>query len=297
MDALEGVTAALPAGIIGLLGPNGAGKTTLLRLILGLEAPSAGSISVLGWPIPGAEQQARAEVGYMPDDDCLFPSMTGLQQLECAGRLSGLSTSDAKHRAHRCLDLVGLAEARGRDARGYSLGMRQRLRLAMAIVHGPRLVLLDEPTAGLDPAGRDEMLGVIAEIGAAGTTVLLSTHVLTDVAGICDYVLLLSGGKLGYCGPMSSFFQAVGGERWHVEFVGGGGDARSLLADAGLDCWPDGSGIGIRMAREQHAVFWALARDQGLAVRGFWPAQESIGDAFVRHLRLDDVTRRQGKAS
>ncbi len=291
VEALSGITAQIPCGVVGLLGPNAAGKTTLLRLLLGLEQADQGSVDVLGWPLPESSLQASGEIGYMPEDDCLFPGEQGLEQVVLAGWLSGLTKVDALQRAHRALDLVGVGEARHRDASGYSLGMRQRLRLAMAIVHGPRLVLLDEPTAGLDPAGRDELLQVISEIGQTSTSVLLSTHVLSDVEAVCDQVLMLSNGKIGYCGPMSGFRTGAQGERWRLDVLGDIAVMQQALADVGLQCWRQGNVLTVSMQRHQHAQMWEAARDNGVGVRALWPAQESIGEAFLRHLHLDDPAR------
>ena len=197
VQALRGLDLAIPKGIVGVLGPNGAGKSTLFRLLLGLDQADQGDIVVLGHRMPDDALQVRAKIGYMPEDDSLFPGLDGLQQVVLAAQLCGLARVDALSRAHQVLDLVGLTDARYRLAAGYSLGMRQRLRLAMAVVHGPELLLLDEPTAGLDPDGRAQMLALIQEIAGHGVSILLSTHVLSDVEAICQYIVLISRGQLG----------------------------------------------------------------------------------------------------
>ena len=294
VEALRGVDVDIAGGVIGLLGPNGAGKTTLLRLLLGLDRANTGEVEVLGWPMPESGLPASAELGYMPEDDCLFPRLTGAEQVMHAARICGLSAADARHRSHRSLDLVGIGEARHRDAAGYSLGMRQRLRLAMAIVHGPRLLLLDEPTAGLDPAGRDELLAVIGEIGATGTSVMLSTHVLSDVEAVCDQVLLLSRGQLGFSGPMARFKAGASGQQWRLDVVGDAASAAAALKAAGIGCVHEGHLLTLRLEPDQHGLMWTVARDHRFGIRGLWPVQESIGDAFLRHLRLDDPARGAG---
>lgn len=295
--ALRDVDAAIPAGIVGLLGPNGAGKTTLLRLLLGLERADSGALDVLGWPMPAACLQARSEVGYMPEDDCLFPDLNGVEQVVHAARLSGMSDVDAFARAHEMLDLCGISEARHRPAAGYSLGMRQRLRLAMAIAHGPLLVLLDEPTAGLDPAGRQEMLELIGEIGASGTSVILSTHVLADVEAVCDHVLLLTRGRPGFCGPKERFVAGSDGDRWQLDIDGDTHALSEALQGAGIAVWADGLALSLRLQPADHALLWRIAAEKGVGVRGFRPAEEAIGDAFLRHLGLDDPDRRRSGAA
>ena len=170
----------IPAGSVGLVGPNGAGKTTMLRLILGLVRPDAGSVRVLGVDTSTHPLQVRAQVGYMPEHECLVPEMTGVGFVSYMGRLSGLSASTALSRAHDVLQFVGFREERYRKISEYSMGMRQRVKLAQAIVHDPPLCLLDEPTAGLDPQGRDEMLGHLRELTNMETLCLIGTKVTDD---------------------------------------------------------------------------------------------------------------------
>ncbi|MCO4761428.1 MAG: ABC transporter ATP-binding protein [Myxococcales bacterium] len=308
--ALRGISLQVPAGIVGLLGPNGAGKSTLMRLLLGLEHADNGSVELLGWPLPEASVQARAEIGFMPEDDSLFPGLNGIEQVVHAAKLCGLGHTDAFARAHEILDLVGLSEARYRAASGFSLGMRQRLRLAMALVHGPKMVLLDEPTAGLDPAGRAEMLGLIAEVGRAGTAVILSTHVLGDVEEVCDHVVLLSRGKLGFVGPTTRFRAGAGHRSAPARSTGTDhtstaghhlvdvvGDAAALathLREQGLAVDVDGDRLRMSLSADQTQLLWQAAMSLGVGIRTFKPQQEGMAEAFVRHLRLDDPTRRAG---
>lgn len=314
--ALREVTFALPKGIVGLLGPNGAGKSTLMRILLGLEQADSGAVELLGWVLPEASLQARAEIGFMPEDDSLFPGLNGIEQVVHAARLCGLGPTDAFARAHEMLDLVGLSEARYRAASGFSLGMRQRLRLAMALVHGPRLVLLDEPTSGLDPSGRAEMLGLIQEVGATGTSVLLSTHVLGDVEEVCSHVVLLSRGKLGFVGRAERFRAGSSGPAQLQPAAPGDGEGAGLSAPATsaylLEVSGDAAGLeaalrlaGVQVTRDVDRLslvlrdadlptVWRAAADCGVGVRAFRPRREAMADAFVRHLRLDDPTRRAG---
>ena len=290
--ALQGLDLDVPAGLVGVLGPNGAGKSTLFRLLLGLETADAGEVVVLGLPMPDAGLAARAQIGYMPEDDSLFPGMTGIEQVLHAAQLCGLPIADATPRAHQALDLCGLTDARYRAAMTYSLGMRQRLRLAMAVVHGPRLLLLDEPTAGLDPDGRAHMLELVREIHVAGTDVLLSTHVLADVEAVCDEVVLLSRGQLGFVGPMQRFRAGSGGSAFRVRVVGDAPALVDALRKGGLPTEIDGSDLVIQMQPSETMRFWQIAADGGFGISRFGAAQEDMAHAFVRHLRLDDPLRR-----
>lgn len=293
--ALSSVDVDVPAGVVGLLGPNGAGKSTLFRVLLGLQRVDAGEVEVLGWPSPEASLRIRAEVGYMPEDDSLFPELKAVEQVVHAARLSGLSRVDALVASHRALDRVDLGSHRYRGAAQLSLGGRQRLRLAMALVHGPRLLLLDEPTAGLDPEARAEMLSLIAEVGAAGTSVLLSTHVLGDVEAICADVIVVSTGRIAFVGPVERFRsrpQRGGGT--FIEIEGAAETLHARLVVLGVECEVDGLGVRIYAEPPLPEAFWRACGEVGVGVRSVQPAREAMSDAFVRHLRLDDPGRRVG---
>ncbi len=195
--ALEGVDAAVLPGVIGLLGPNGAGKSTLIKALLGLVRLSAGKARVLGLDARTDFRQVRELAGYMPEDDCIFPGLKGVEAVAYAGELSGLPQRVALRRAHEVLDYVGIAEERYREVQTYSTGMRQKQKLAQAIVHDPRLVFLDEPTSGLDPLGRARMLRLVRALyDRAGISVVLSTHLLHDVERVCETVIILGRGRL-----------------------------------------------------------------------------------------------------
>lgn len=195
--ALDNVSFALEPGVFGLLGPNGAGKSTLIKALLGLVRIQAGEARVLGLDSRRDFRHVRELVGYMPEDDCIFPGLSGAESVAYAGELAGLPRIDALRRAHEVLDYVGMGEERYREVQTYSTGMRQKQKLAQAIVHDPRLVFLDEPTSGLDPLGRKRMLKLIRGLyDRAGVSVVLSTHILHDVEAICDSVVILGHGKL-----------------------------------------------------------------------------------------------------
>jgi len=196
VEALTNLTVELSSGTIGLVGPNGSGKTTLIRLLMGLLAPDAGTLTVLGHDSQRDSLRVRELVGYMPEHDCLMPDLTGIGFVAFMGRVSGLPREVAMSRAHDVLEFVGLREQRYRRINEYSVGMRQRVKLAQAIVHDPPLCFLDEPTSGLDPQGREEMLGLIRALSKIGNhSFVLSTHLLPDTEGLCDQVLLLNAGR------------------------------------------------------------------------------------------------------
>jgi ABC-2 type transport system ATP-binding protein len=210
VTALEGLSVDLPPGRIGLVGANGAGKTTLFRLLLGLTKPNDGSIEVAGVDVAHDPAGARARLGYMPEHDCLPTDQSAADVVATLGELAGLPRSAARQRASEVLDLVGLDEARFRPIDGFSTGMRQRTKLAQALVADPDLLLLDEPTAGLDPLGRDSMLDLVARLGGFGISVLLATHLLDDVQQVCDHVVMLDAGRLVVAGPTDALLERSG---------------------------------------------------------------------------------------
>src|SRR5204863_1210641 len=197
ITALRELTVAAAPGAVGLLGPNGAGKTTLIRTLLGLIAVDSGSGEVLGLDVRTRRLDIRQRVGFVPEDECLFPAVPGVGFVSYAGELCGMAPADALQRAHEVLNYVGLDEARYRQVESYSTGMKQRLKLASAIVHDPKLLILDEPTNGMDPAGRDDVLELARDLSRnKGMSLLFSSHLLPDVEAVCEYIIVLGGGKL-----------------------------------------------------------------------------------------------------
>ena len=210
VTALDSLSVEVPDGRVGVVGANGAGKTTLFRILLGLARPTEGSVQVSGISVADDPIAVRSRLGYMPEHECLPLDQTAADVVATFGELSGLPVRAARQRASDVLDLVGLDEARFRPIGGFSTGMRQRAKLAQALVGDPRLVLLDEPTAGLDPAGREEMLALVARLGTFGISVLMSTHLLDDVQRVCDYVVMIDGGRLVVAGPTDSLLERTG---------------------------------------------------------------------------------------
>lgn len=197
LRAIDNVNLEIGGGIYGLLGPNGAGKTTLMKIILGFLIPAAGSGKVLGHNITESHIEVRKKIGYMPESDCLIPGMDGVTLTSYMGELSGMPRQEAIKRAHEVLYYVGLEESRYRMVDTYSSGMKQRLKLAVALVHDPELLFLDEPTSGMDPLARKEMLSLINDISAKGTmNIIISSHILADVENTCRNVLIMNKGKI-----------------------------------------------------------------------------------------------------
>lgn len=237
VTALDDLTLELPRGLVGLVGANGAGKTTMFRLLLGISKPTEGRIEVCGINVADNPIAVRARLGYMPEHDCLPLDQTAADVVSTFGELSGLPARAARQRASDILDLVGLDEARFRPISGFSTGMRQRAKLAQALVGDPELVLLDEPTAGLDPLGRDEMLALVGRLGTFGISVMMATHLLDDVQQVCDHVVMIDAGKLVVSGGTDSLLERTGlvtvdvGHRADVLLT--------ALATAGLDAVAD----------------------------------------------------------
>jgi ABC-2 type transport system ATP-binding protein len=235
--ALRELAIDVPRGSVGLVGANGAGKTTLFRILLGQMIPTEGAVEVVGRNVAEDPVGIRQRLGYMPEHDCLPNDQSAADLVASLGELAGLPPTDARQRASDVLDLVGLDEARFRPVGGFSTGMRQRTKLAQALVADPELVLLDEPTAGLDPVGREEMLDLVGRLASFGISVLFATHLLDDVQRVCDHVVMIDAGRLVVAGPIDELVKTTGVIR--VE-VGGRADAvevlHAALTQRGLGC-------------------------------------------------------------
>src|SRR3954467_7089038 len=209
--ALQDVSTSFPAGAVGLLGPNGAGKSTMIKSLLALVVPTHGRMRVLGLDVAASPLAIRARVGYMPEMDAHIPGMNAVTFVGYCGELAGLSRVDAVQRAHEVLFYVGLGEARYRNVETYSTGMKQRIKLAQALVHDPDLLFLDEPTNGMDPKGRDEMLELVRDLAHnKGVNLILCSHLLPDVEYTCDHVVVMDKGTIATYGPIAALKGTTG---------------------------------------------------------------------------------------
>ncbi|WP_433329305.1 ABC transporter ATP-binding protein [Spirillospora sp. CA-294931] len=249
VTALDALDVAVEPGVVGLVGANGAGKSTLIKILLGLLPPTSGTASVLGLDIAREGPAIRERVGFMPEYECLPPDVSATEFVVHMARMCGLPPTAARERAADTLRHVGLYEERYRPIGGYSTGMRQRVKLAQALVHDPQLVFLDEPTNGLDPAGRDEMLDLIRRIGAEfGISVLVTSHLLGELERVCDHVVIIDGGRLLRSQAVEAYTTASG--HLTVEVDEGPADLAEQrdptdtlgrrLHDAGLTVRPEG---------------------------------------------------------
>jgi ABC-2 type transport system ATP-binding protein len=281
VTALDDLTIEVPAGSVGLVGANGAGKTTLLRLALGLLHPTRGSVEVAGVAVADDPVGARSRLGFMPEHDCLPLDQSAADAVSTLGELAGLPPRAARQRASEVLDLVGLDEARFRPIGGFSTGMRQRTKLAQALVGDPTLVLLDEPTAGLDPLGREEMLGLVARLSSFGISVLLATHLLDDVQRVCDSVVMIDGGRLLHAGPTAALMERTGSVRVEVDHRAA--ELAARLAASGLTATAIDEGT-VEVAADDPATFDAIrdaVDDLGLALFSLTGRRHSLDELFV----------------
>ena len=277
--ALHSVNFDVPPGRIGLVGANGAGKTTLIQILLGILTPTTGTATVFENNATTEFLSVRGRVGYMPENDCLPLDMTAADFLIHAAGLAGLPGNAARQRASDVLTLAGLHEERFRRIGGFSTGMKQRTKLAQAIVGHPDLVFLDEPTAGLDPEGREDMLDLISRLGGFGINALVSSHVLGDIERTCDWVLMLDGGRVIRSGPLD---QLVEDDVASVEIIGDRNAVAAALTDAGATVEHDGRHL---LVRAPDSDPFLLIRDAlaatGAGMLSLGPRSTSLEDVFL----------------
>jgi ABC-2 type transport system ATP-binding protein len=283
--ALQDVSATFPTGAVGLLGPNGAGKSTMLRTLLGFVPPTEGQMTVLGLDVAKSPLAVRARVGYMPESDGHIPGMNAVSFVAFCGELAGLPRADAMQRAHEVLFYVGLGEARYRNVETYSTGMKQRIKLAQALVHDPDLLFLDEPTNGMDPKGREEMLALIADIARnKGLNVILSSHLLPDVEYTCEHVVVLDKGVVATQGRIEGL-KGPGGSIVELRFKGEPAPFLDALAGAGFQVHSSDDDDIMRVFvpgdRDPQGIF-ALASVHRIQVRHFRPSVETLEDVFAK---------------
>lgn len=295
--ALDSLTLEIGPGVTGLVGANGAGKSTLIKLLLGLIAPTTGTATVLGHDIVGEGAAIRALVGYLPEHDCLPPDVSASDFTVHLAMMAGLPRAAARERAAEVLRHVGLAEERYRPMGGYSTGMKQKAKLAQALAHDPRLVLLDEPTNGLDPAVRDEMLDLVQRIGRDfGIAVVVTSHLLGELERVSDHIVVLDGGRLLRASRTESFLDQTG--TLSVELIGEGAHEQMTraLAAAGVVATPRGGLLSIETAGageragevDVHDLVRDLADDLGLGLVRLHAEHRRIEDIFVVEGAADD---------
>jgi ABC-2 type transport system ATP-binding protein len=282
--AMRDVTVSFRPGAVGLLGPNGAGKSTMIKSLLGFIKPDQGQMRVLGLDVTQSPLEIRARIGYMPETDGHIPGMNAVSFVGYCGELAGLRPVDAMQRAHEVLYYVGLGEARYRNLETYSTGMKQRIKLAQALVHDPDLLFLDEPTNGMDPKGRDEMLALIRDLAHnKGVNLILCSHLLPDVEYCCDHVVVMDKGRIATQGPIEEL-KGPRGRVFEIRAKDGHDRLVAACRAAGFECHetdedvmrvfvPEGLG-----ARE---VF-ALAAREGLQLRHLRPSLPTLEDVFAK---------------
>jgi ABC-2 type transport system ATP-binding protein len=294
-QALRGVSASFAAGAVGLLGPNGAGKSTMLKALLGFVKPDKGRMTVLGLDVADRPLDIRARIGYMPESDAHIPGMNAVSFVGYCGQLAGLPAVDAIQRAHEVLYYVGLGEARYRNVETYSTGMKQRIKLAQALVHDPDLLFLDEPTNGMDPKGRDEMLELIRDLGHnKNVNLILSSHLLPDVEYTCEHVVVMDKGQVAAFGPIDEL-KGPAGRVFEVRVKGDPTRFIEVLRGAGMECHSTDedvmrvfvpAGLSTANGRDQIAIF-ALAAREGLQIRHLRPSVPTLEDVFAKAVGED----------
>ena len=291
VTALDGLNVSVAPGVTGLVGANGAGKSTLIKILLGLVPPTKGQAKVLGRDCRTSGETIRTLLGYMPEHDCLPPDVTATEFVTHLGRMSGLPPTAAKERAAESLRHVGLYEERYRQIGTYSTGMKQRVKLAQTLVGDPQLLLLDEPTIGLDPAGRAAMLDLVSRIGAEfGISILVSSHLLGEIEQICDHLIAIDGGRLLRSDSMTSFTQIS--QVLLVEVDEGTALLETELATRGLRPHRDERALLVQIASgETYDTVRDAVADLGLPLNRLEQRRRRVEELF-----RDDVPDREGAA-
>ena len=283
VTALAGLTVDIHPGVTGLVGANGAGKSTLIKILLGLLPPTSGRAVVLGHNVVASGERIRTLTGYMPEHDCLPPDVTGTEFVTHLGRMSGLPATAAKERAADSLRHVGMYEERYRQTGTYSTGMKQRVKLAQALVGDPRLLLLDEPTIGLDPAGRRSMLDLISRIGAEfGISIVVSSHLLGEIEQICDHLVVIDGGRLLRSDTMTSFTRVS--QVLVIEVDEGIAALQEELAARGLEPRRSGRGLLVRLDGDAtYDMVRDAVADLGLPLNRLEQQRRRVEELFRDH--------------
>jgi ABC-2 type transport system ATP-binding protein len=283
VTALNALSVSVPMGAVGLLGPNGSGKTTLIRTLLGLIPVDRGSGSILDLDFRTNQLDIRRLVGFAPEDECLFPRVNGVEFAAYAGELVGMTAKDAMQRAHEVLDYVGLGEARYRLATSYSTGMKQRLKLAAAIVHDPKLLILDEPTNGMDPAGRVEIIELARDLAHnKGMSLIFSSHLLPDVEAVCDYIVVLGNGRLLAEGKLQELKQLH--KQWYeIRLKAGAASFARKLTELGCETQLRDDLLLVQLPPgETPQLLWRAAAREHEQIRHLRPQRSTLEEVFLK---------------
>jgi ABC-2 type transport system ATP-binding protein len=280
---LQGISAELAGRAVGLVGANGAGKSTLIGALMGVLKADSGSIRVLDLELPGRAMEVRTRAGVMAEQAGVFPGGSGVDAVVFAAMLSGLGRREALRRAHRALDALAVGEERYRSVRGYSTGMLQRCKLAMSLVHDPEILILDEPTVGLDPPGRNQLLTLIRDLRDEGRRILVSTHIMQDADFLCDEILLIEAGMVAFSGPVRELVDTGIGV---VTAAGEGLDAAfaEALSDRGYTILRrDSDRLSFEPNQDTELrEFWRLAAERGVEVRSLGRDLPSLERAVIQ---------------
>jgi ABC-2 type transport system ATP-binding protein len=282
-DILKDLTGTLRGRAIGLLGPNGAGKSTLINTLLGFYTPCSGSARVLGHDVRADVRRVRSLVGYMPENDALISKMSAVSFVQMMAELSGLPPTAALERAHEALFCVGLAEARYRELGTYSLGMKQLAKLAQAIAHGPKLLILDEPTNGLDPSARQRMIRLIRDIrDSKELQIVLSSHLLRDVEETCEEVLILNLGRIAHYANLEEERKA--NKRFlELEIYGGHGDFTEAVEKLGCECATTANRLKMILADGVEICdIYRIAAERDVRIRRLNFRRDTLEDIFLK---------------
>jgi ABC-2 type transport system ATP-binding protein len=285
ITALHGLTVEVSPGAVGLLGPNGAGKTTMIRALLGLITINSGWGQVLGMDLRTQRLDIRQAVGFVPEDECLFPGVQGVEFVAYAGELCGMSRTCAMQRAHEVLNHVELGEARYRPVESYSTGMKQRIKLAAALVHDPQLLILDEPTNGMDPAGRQELLELARDLAhIKDMSLLFSSHLLPDVEFVCDHVLVLSQGKLVAQGQIKEL-KELHDNSYEVRVKKDMQSFATRLGEAGCVVTTQDHCLLVNLpSGESEQLIWLIAAAANEQIRHLRPQRSTLEEVFMKAL-------------
>ena len=285
--ALDDVSLEIGPGVTGLLGPNGAGKSTLIKLLLGLVRTTSGTGQVLGYDLARDSRTIRANVGYMPEDDCYIAGLIGVEMLRFQARLAGLPSVEGLRRAHEILDFCGMGSERYRPVEKYSTGMRQKLKFAQAIVHDPPLLILDEPTSGLDPEERVAMLSRVRVLSEKeGKAVIISTHILPDVQKVCDRVVIVVKGRVRLSEQLA-VLNRPSSPAYQLRVLGAADRLAARIRSEGVEVTESADGSLSIDGSDANITerIWQWARETNAGIRSLTPARNSLEQIFMDAVR------------